>query len=357
MARLGFHNDLRDIAGLAVGHHHRMEEGWGTGTTAVLTPPNTVGSVDIRGGGPATRDTDALAPDTMVQTVDAVCLTGGSAYGLDAAGGVMANLEQAERGFRVGVSPQQVVPIVGTAALFDLGIHGAFENRPDASFGFNAAEAAWRGSATDQPLQQGSVGAGAGATAGVLKGGVGMASAVSGAGFTVAALVVVNAAGSPVDPRTGLLWGVRHGLAGEFDGLKAPSSQDVAGHQQFMRAAMERRAAGFNTTLAVLATDAVLSKAECRRLAGAGHDGMARSLDPIHGYVDGDIVFGLATGQVHLGQPGDPLVPSGARLAALGRLLAHGANAVARAVVHATLHAQPSHAHPCYREMFPSSFA
>lgn len=348
----GPRNDLTDVAGVAVGHHHRRSRGWRTGTTVVLPPPGTVGAVDVRGGGPATRDTDALAADSMVQHVDAVCLTGGSAYGLDAAGGVMQWLEERHRGFRVGLEPHQVVPIVGTAALFDLGAGGRFDHRPDAEFGARAAAAA-----KPRPVAQGSVGAGAGATAGLLQGGLGSASVIGASGATVAALVAVNAAGSPVAPATGDLWGARHGLADEFAGLRRPPRAEAAAYRARIAEQAAARGAPFNTTLAVVATDARLTKPECARLAASGHDGMARSLDPIHGYTDGDIVFGLATGAVTLGGPDAPLVPAGARLGPLAELLALAADAVARAVVHATLAAEAGPVLPAYRDAFPGAFA
>jgi len=350
----GPRNDLTDVAGVLVGHHHRLGDGWGTGTTVVVPPIGTVGSVDVRGGGPATRETDALAPDTMVQAIDAVCLTGGSAYGLDAAGGVMAWCEAVPRGVPVGLTPERVVPIVATAAIFDLGVVGGFANRPDAAFGRAAAEAAAATGGRAAGLAQGSVGAGTGASAGILRGGLGSASVVLDGGVTVAALVVVNAAGSPVDPATGLLWGARHALAGELDHLGAPTAAEAAAHRDRLDAAAAARAALFNTTLAVIATDAELAKPEVARLAASGHDGMARALDPIHGYVDGDVVFGLATGAVPLGRPGDPLRPQGPRLAALGPLLAAGADVVARAIVRATLAATGTDHLPAYLDAFPS---
>lgn len=348
----GPNNDPTDIDGVLVGHHQRTDPGWGTGTTVVLPPPGTVGSVDVRGGGPATRETDALAPDTMVQTIDAVCFSGGSAYGLDAATGVMAGCEAGKRGFRVGPDPEQIVPIVGAAALFDLGVVGEFGNRPDASFGRAAFDAASAG-----PVPQGSVGAGTGATAGVLKGGIGTASTVLADGARVAALVAVNAAGSPVDPGTGRLWGAPHGLGDEFGDLRRPVEADLDVFRERVEAMRRQRASMLNTTLAVVVTDAVLTKPECARLAASGHDGMARALDPIHGYVDGDIVFGLATGAVPLGPEGAALRPEGARLMALGELLAAAANTVARAIVHATLGAAGTDRFPSYLDLFPSARA
>lgn len=356
MQHAGARNDLGDVDGVRVGHHHRFDEGWGTGTTVVLLPEGTVGSVDVRGGGPATRETDALAPDTMVQTVDALCLTGGSAYGLDAASGVMAHCEECGRGFRVGPDPTRIVPIVGAAALFDLGVVGEFGNRPDASFGHAAAVAAASG-ASEHGFEQGSVGAGAGATSGILRGGLGSASTVLESGATVAALVAVNAAGSPVEPSTGLLWGARYGLGHEFAHVGLPLPTEVAAFGDRLEAARAARAAVFNTTLAVIVTDALLTKPECHRLAGAGHDGMARALDPIHGYVDGDIVFGCATGTVPLGSADAPLRPEGPRLLALGELLAAATSTVSRAIVHATLAATGVAGFPSYAEAFPSALA
>ncbi len=360
----GARNDITDVAGVSVGHHQRRGRGWLTGTTVVLPPPGTVGGCDVRGGGPATRDTDALAATTMVQHVDAVCFTGGSAYGLDAAGGVLAWLEERGRGFRVAEEAGRVVPIVPTAALFDLGLGGAFGNRPDASFGHRAAAAAARA----RPLRQGTVGAGTGAHAGPLKGGVGSASAVTAGGVTVGALVVVNSAGSVLDPRTGELWGARLALDGELGPLRRPSRAELAAFAADPTGAGSTAAgptgagtavgqAPFNTTLVVVATDAPLTKPECVRLAGAGHDGLARAVSPAHGYTDGDIVVGLATGAVALAGPVDVglLRPDSARVARLGDLFGVAADVVSRAIVHAVLHATPAGGLATYAERFPSA--
>ncbi|MCB0977450.1 MAG: P1 family peptidase [Acidimicrobiales bacterium] len=348
--RTGEHNDLTDVAGVAVGHHHKQGLGWMTGTTVVIPPPGTVGSVDVRGGGPATRETDALAPDTMVQDVDAICLSGGSAFGLDAAGGVMAHLAEIGRGFPVGPDAGQVVPIVPAAALFDLGTFGSFDLRPDAEFGRRAAAVA-----RTVPVPQGNVGAGTGATAGVLKGGVGSASVVSTDGVTVAALVALNPAGSPVDPSSGRLWAADRLLAGEFEGLHDPSPVEVEAYREALLGAGR---APFNTTLVVVATDAGLTKPECHRLAIAGQDGLARAIDPIHAYVDGDVVFALATGDRELPTAAEsgPPRPAGGRLLSLLGLGALAADAVSRAVVHATLATETVGTHRSYKDMFPSAF-
>jgi L-aminopeptidase/D-esterase-like protein len=189
---------ITDVAGVLVGHCERLEEGWATGTTVILFPPGTTGGVDGRGGAPGTRETDLLAPENLVQHIDAVCLSGGSAYGLAAADGVMRWLSEHHKGFRIGAEPHEVVPIVPAAVLFDLP-RSAWGNRPDPSFGYQACE-----SATAGPVAQGNVGAGTGAMVGSLPGGIGTASRTVD-GFTIGAIAAVNAAGAFVglqDPQT-----------------------------------------------------------------------------------------------------------------------------------------------------------
>jgi L-aminopeptidase/D-esterase-like protein len=290
--RPGPTNSLTDIAGLRVGHATRREPGWLTGTTVVLTPPGGVMcGVDVRGGGPGTRETDALHPLNLVDRVDAVMLGGGSALGLAAADGVVAALLAEGRGWPAG-DQGEVVPIVPGAILFDLGRGGIWGNYPGVAEGAEAYRAATAG-----PVQQGVLGAATGARSSVLKGGIGSASVVLDSGTTVAALVAVNSAGSPVDPRTGELWAVRHGLEGEFDGVRRPSQADAEAHRMEVD---PRRAANLNpgqaTTIGVIATDVTLSKAQCQKIAGLGHDGLARAINPVHTMVDGDTLFALATG-------------------------------------------------------------
>jgi len=346
---IGRHNDLTDVAGVLVGHHQRTGKGWLTGTTVVLPPDGTVGGVDVRGGGPGTRETDPLHPLNMVSEVDAICLTGGSAYGLDAAGGVMSWLEERGRGFRIGRLPHHVVPIVPSAVVFDLGAGGVFTNRPTAEFGRRAAGAARAG-----PIRQGTVGAGTGAHAAALKGGIGSASVVTPNGITVAALVVLNSGGSPVDPASGRLWGARYGVGDEFSHLRRPVGREVTA---FRRLAFTPPT--LNTTLAVVATDARLTKPECTRLAGAGHDGMARAISPIHTYTDGDVCFTLATGAHELPDdaPDSFIRPAMTRFAQLTTVIAAAADVVARAVVHATLAATSAGTMTSYRDLLPSALA
>jgi L-aminopeptidase/D-esterase-like protein len=327
----GPRNDITDVSGVLVGHHQRRSRGWCTGTTVVVPPDGTVGGVDVRGGGPGTRETDLLAPVNMVDRVDAVCLTGGSAYGLAAADGVMTWLAEQHRGFVVGSEPHEVVPIVPAAVLFDLGLAGSFTNRPDASFGYRAAK-----SARSRPVAQGTVGAGTGAHLERLKGGVGSASVVLDSGVTVGALAVLNSSGFTFDPSTGELYGIGWGLPGEFDHLQPPSGGEITAFH-----AIRDAEASFNTTLVVVATDARMEKHECTRMAGSAHDGMARAISPIHLYGDGDVAFALATGarEIPDERREGAFRPASTRPGQLGLVLAAAADVVARAIVHATVSA------------------
>ncbi|MFB7502406.1 P1 family peptidase [Streptomyces broussonetiae] len=334
---------LTDVTGLRVGHATRRGDGWLTGTTVVLASEGgAVAAVDVRGGGPGTKETDALDPRNVVQRIDAIVLTGGSAYGLDAASGVMAWLEEQGRGVRVGPDPAHVVPVVPAACVFDLRRGGNFRARPDAATGRAAVEAA---SATSPgaPVPQGCVGAGTGAVAGRMKGGVGTASTVLASGITVAALVVVNAAGAVADPATGALYGELL-----LDGrMEYPKEHVVAAAgRRLDEAAAENAPPPLNTTLAVVATDADLSRAQAQKLAGAAHDGIARAVRPVHLLHDGDTVFALATGARPL--DGHPL--------ALNDILAAGADLVTRAIVRGVRAAEsvdgPGGVWPSYEELY-----
>ncbi|MFF9124324.1 P1 family peptidase [Streptomyces sp. NPDC014889] len=334
---------LTDVEGVRVGHATRTGGGWLTGTTVVLAPEGgAVAAVDVRGGGPGTKETDALDPRNLVRTVEAVVLTGGSAYGLDAASGVMAWLEERGRGVRVGPDPSHVVPVVPAACVFDLGRGGDFRARPDAATGRAAVEAA-AASEVGGPVPEGCVGAGTGAAVGPLKGGVGTASTVLGSGVTVAALAVANAVGSALDPETGVLYGEL------FQG--PVTHPDARVHERARRRLAEAAARNapppLNTTLAVVATDADLTKAQAQKLAGTAHDGIARAVRPVHLLNDGDTVFALATG-ARPPDPGDPL--------ALNEILAAGADQVTRAIVRAVRAAEavtgPGGQWPAYEELY-----
>ncbi len=278
------HNAITDVAGIKVGHYTDREGI--TGCTVVLCEGGAVGGVDVRGSAPATRETDLLHPMNWVQEVHAVIITGGSAYGLDAASGVMRYLEERKIGFNVGVG---VVPIVPAAALFDLTI-GDPKARPDAEAGYQACQ-----SATGGPVAEGSIGAGTGATVGKLMGpkfatksGLGTASVKIGKGIVVGAIVAVNAFGDVVDPDTGtIIAGTRKPVIGGFVNTVKRMQGDLG-----------QTLLGFaNTTLAVVATNTYLTKEAANKVAQMAHDGLARSIRPVHTMFDGDTVFALATGK------------------------------------------------------------
>jgi L-aminopeptidase/D-esterase-like protein len=269
------------VEGIHVGH--ATDRVGLTGCTVVLCPPGTAGSGEVRGGAPATRETDLLRPGMLVEEVHAVLLAGGSAFGLAAADGVMRFLEERGIGFETGVLR---VPIVPAAALFDLGV-GDASARPDAAAGYAACEAAAAGE-----IEEGSVGAGTGATVAkirglshAMKGGIGTA-AVEDGGVIVAALFAVNALGEIVDDEGEVLVGAR----GESPAEAEPSPED------------DPRPPFGNTTIGVVATNARLSKERAHLLALASHDGLARAIRPSHTIWDGDTVFTLATGQADAAQ-------------------------------------------------------
>ena len=318
---------LTDVAGVRVGHHTRLGGDYLTGTTVVLPPPGTVAGVDVRGGGPGTHETDALRPGTLIPTADAIVLTGGSAYGLITAHGAQRWCEEHGRGVPMG-RPKEVVPIVPAAVIFDLGRGGRFTARPEEDWGHLAATAADR-SGDHAEVECGNVGAGTGAQVadGRLKGGIGTASTAIDIGdrrFTVGALAVVNARGVPRLPR--------------IDELLREST-----------AARNERDREFNTTIAVVATDARLGTADVTRTATCAHDGLARALDPVHTLTDGDTVFALATGAVDL--PDEPTD----RIAALVAIQAAAATVLEEAVLDGVLSAEPvrtgSRDYPSYRTL------
>jgi L-aminopeptidase/D-esterase-like protein len=335
---------ITDVGGILVGQHERIDadatlgSGWVSGTTVVLTPPGTVGAVDGRGGAPGTRETDLLDPINSVRHVDAVVLSGGSAYGLAAADGVMRWLEEHGRGVAMDGG---VVPIVPAAVVFDLPV-GGWACRPTADFGYAAADSA----ATEVAV--GTVGAGSGARVGVLKGGVGTASLTLDSGVTVGAIVVVNAAGDAVDPATGLPWQADQIV--EF-GLARPPDEQIAAY-----ADRHTELSPLNTTIAVVATDAALSPAGCRRVAVAAHDGLARTIRPCHTPLDGDTVFALATGAVEV--PPDPETPASMspEVPLITEVGAASADVLARAVLVGVLAAESVAGIPTYRDMLPGAF-
>ncbi len=281
--RITYPGSLTDVAGLEVGHDTHPQRP--TGCTVVLARQGAVAGVDVRGAAPGTRETDLLQPANLVQQVHAVCLAGGSAWGLDAASGVMRWLEENGIGLATGYS---LVPIVPAAVVFDLGV-GDARVRPDAQTGYRACVAA-----STQPPAQGNVGAGSGALVGKLlgmdramRGGLGTASLCVN-GITVAALIVCNAVGDVIDPATGEV----------IAGARTADGRDLLGTRDAVLQGElpQNLLAGTNTTIGVVATDAVLSKAQAQRLAQVSHDGLARAINPVHTMLDGDTLFALATG-------------------------------------------------------------
>ncbi|MEV6288095.1 P1 family peptidase [Kribbella sp. NPDC051770] len=331
----GPYNAITDVPGVLVGQVERTDPPYLTGTTVVYFPGTAVAGVDVRGGAPGTRETDLLDPVNSNPGVNAIVLSGGSAYGLDTAAGVMSWLETRGEGVRVGPGDHDVVPIVPAAVIFDLGRGGAFTARPTADWGRDAIAAA-----TDGPVAQGNHGAGAGARVGALKGGTGTASVVLEDGTTVAALAIVNAVGSAVTP-SGRLYGEPSALAEEFGVLNTPTES----------APTAPAVPGMNTVIAVVATDAPLDKPAAKRLAMIAHDGLARAIDPVHTLLDGDSIFGVSTGTAPKLTVTDPTA-----LARLEAVFAAGARSLTRAVVHAVLAAESANTLLSYRDTYPSAF-
>ena len=333
MAEPGPRNLITDVPGILVG---QAEDGAAiTGTTVVLCEAAAVASVDIRGGAPGSRETELLGPATLVERVDAIVLSGGSAFGLDAASGVMDGLAAMGRGFEVrGMR----VPIVPAAILFDLAFPGRQHwtgEPPHRALGRLALDAA------RQDFALGNVGAGLGAKAGRLKGGLGSASLRLASGATVGAVVAVNSWGSVVRPDCGRFWAAELAPPGEIDAQSPlPNTrldpEDVS--------ACAPGAAGANTTIGVVATDMPLDKARCRRLAIMAQDGLAQAIRPAHTPFDGDTVFALSTGN---GPPGGP-----DQLTLLG---AAAASCLARAIMRAVIEAKPLGGFPSWRQRWGSA--
>ncbi|MDQ8162458.1 MAG: P1 family peptidase [Gemmatimonadota bacterium] len=325
-------NSLTDVPGLKVGHFTRSDSGYRSGTTVIRTEKGATAGYSQMGGAPGTKETDLLKPGGQVRAVQAIMLGGGSAFGLDAATGVMQWMEEHNFGVPVGGG---VVPIVPAAILMDLGRGGNFKKRPDASFGYKATEAA-----TTAPVRSGRIGVGMGAGWGM-----GTASVKLSNGYTVAAIVGLNPAGSPLDPRTCLPYGYFLELGDEFN-LVQPKAEECT------PAAVGRGGpndgsdnAPRNTTIALVATDAPLLDLEAERMAQIANAGLARSIRPIHGIGDGDTVFGMAT-----------TPPTSMSNADLQAIFNAGADVLGRAVVHAVLQSkQVGNSRVGYCQQYPSA--
>ena len=325
-------NLITDVAGLKVGHAEDLR--LCSGVTAVIFDEPAVASIDVRGGGPGTRETALLDPAQTVEGIDAITLAGGSAFGLDAASGVQASLREQGRGFAVRSAK---VPIVPAAILFDL-LSGGDKNwnrfPPYRELGYTAAANA------GLEFALGSVGAGTGATTVNFKGGIGSASARTEDGHVVGAIAAVNATGSVVIDRGPWFWAAPFEVDGEFGGLGLPQSLPPRALD-----AVTKGGGRENTTLVVVATDAILTKAQAKRLAVMAQSGLSRAIYPVHSPLDGDVVFAASTGQ-------RPLGDAAVGLTVLGTLAANVvARAVARAVYAAAALPVPG-ALPSWRDQF-----
>jgi L-aminopeptidase/D-esterase-like protein len=326
------HQGLTAVAGIKVGQHTLSERP--TGCTVILTEGGATAGVDVRGGAPGTRETDLLDPSNSVEKVHGIVLSGGSAFGLDTASGVMRYLEEKGIGYDMRVAK---VPIVPGAILFDLAFGGKPTVRPTAECGYLAAKAA-----TDGPVAEGNVGAGAGATLGkmggpsrMMKAGIGSAALTLPGGVTVAALVAVNAVGDVIDPATGQV----------VAGVRTEDGKSLADVRRLIRsgelvARLRTPSAAENTTIGVVATNAVLTKAQARKVAQMAHAGFARAISPAHTPGDGDTIFALATGT----QKGE------ANVSLIGAL---AAEAMADAIVRAARQAASSEGVPAARDLAP----
>jgi D-aminopeptidase len=322
-ARTGPHNLITDVAGLRVGQAD--DPAVATGVTVILPDEAAFAACDVRGGGPASRETDVLAAENLVQKVDGIVLSGGSVYGLGTADGIAAWMGARNRGFSFrptpGIPPSPILP---TACLYDLangGDKGWGEDPPYRRLGVEATEA------VSQEFALGTAGAGYGANAGGLKGGLGSASVVSADGLTVGALVAVNSMGSAIAPGGRQFWAAPWEMNGEFGGLG--TDRLAAGPEEY-RPDTEPRT---NTTLACIATDVALNRVELQRMAIMAQDGMARALRPSHAPFDGDIVFTLSTAQQEAAEE----LPRPVLVTRLGALAADVlTRAIARAVYEAT---------------------
>jgi D-aminopeptidase len=325
-------NLLTDVEGILVGHAH--DPHLGSGTTAIVFESPAVTSVDVRGGGPGTHDTDLLDPAMTVEQVDAIAVSGGSAFGLEAASGIQAWMREQGRGFAIGPAR---VPIVPGAVLFDL-LAGGDKNwrrfSPFRDLGYAAAAAAGK------DFELGSVGAGMGATTVNLKGGIGSASAVTSDGHVVGAIAAVNPTGSVVVGDGPWFWAAALEQESEFGGLGWPAKIPPTALIPTTKASALQ-----STTPALVATDAALTKAQVWRLAVMAQTGMARAIYPVHTPLDGDLVFAVATGRKPLR---DPFI-------AMSELGAIAANTLARAIARAVYEATPlpfTGAQPSWRDKF-----
>lgn len=320
---------ITDVVGIKVGHY--TEQRRPTGCTVVLVEDGAVAGVDVRGGAPGTRETDLLSPLDLVEKVHAVLLSGGSAFGLDAASGVMKYLEERNIGYDVQIPHVPKVPIVPAAILFDLSL-GDPKIRPTSESGYAACQAASPG-----PVAEGNIGVGAGATIGkmlglkwAMKGGLGTASIKLADGIVVGAIVAVNAWGDVRDPNTGQI----------LVGTRSPDGKGFANVIEKLKAGVELDSLPqvHNTTLGVVATNVTLTKAQATKVAQMAHDGLARTINPVHTPYDGDTIFALATGKSR----------AEANVTLIGAM---AAEAMTEAVIRAVTEAEGLPGFPSYKDL------
>ncbi len=320
MASIGKNNGLTDVEGIVLGHF--TDTVALSGVTVAICPEGAVAGVDVRGSAPGTRETDLLNPINLVDKVQAVVLSGGSVYGLSASNGVVAWLS--ERGYGFPLDKDHVAPIVPAVVLYDLGRGANFIPPINDEWGRKACEVS-----TDGPVPMGCVGAGTGALSGTIKGGLGTASLVLDSGITVSAVVAVNSLGMVINPENGRIWEACLELEHEFGEqaqrrVKSPPPPEMAVVQ--------------NTTIGIVATDAILTKVQAQKVAQMAHDGMGRAIRPAHTMFDGDTIFCLATGKKELVEhEGFFLVPQAQALTEIGHA---AADCMSRAIIHGILSAR-----------------
>ncbi len=331
LASFGNKNALTDVQGIFVGHH--TDEQAASGTTVALCRQGAVAGVEVGGSAPGTRETDLLAPENLVEKVHAVVLSGGSVFGLCAADGVVRFLANEKVGFPL--DPDHVAPIVPAAVLFDLGRGKRFTPPVNSEWGGMACK-----NANSGPVETGCVGAGTGAVAGGIKGGIGTASIVLKSGIIVAALAAVNSHGTLINPETGALWEAGLEMGSEFKGqggrrVKAPGIGDGR--------------VGQNTTLGIVATDAVITKVMAKKIAKMAHDGMARAVRPAHTLFDGDTVFCMGTGMKPL--PDADGFFEGAGAMAINEIGHAAADCLARAMIRGVVDADTRYGVTAFKDL------
>lgn len=331
MESVGKYNALTDVEGIIVGNYTDTESV--SGVTAIICPEGAVTGADVRGSAPGTRETDLLEPHHLVQKIQAVVLSGGSVYGLIAADGAVRWLS--EKGMGFPLEKGHVAPIVPAAVLYDLGRGPNFIPPISAEWGRKACE-----SANNGPLETGCIGAGTGALSGGIKGGLGTASLVLDSGITVAALVAVNSLGSVIHPGTGRPWEIGLEMNGEF-GEQGRRSAELPNPP-------EPEPVG-NTTIGVVATDAVLNKSQAKKISQMAHDGMGRAIRPAHTLFDGDVIFCMSTGKRELPEiPGFFVMPQAQAVNELGHA---AANCMSRAIIRAILNARSLAGMTAFRDL------